>query len=55
LIARSAAWAIARPHRKSVIAVARLTELLAYTGTRPELAAHQATLLAYRARYGIAV
>ena len=52
---RSAAQEVSDEFNLPVIAVARLTELLAYTGTRPELAAHQATLLAYRARYGIAV
>jgi orotate phosphoribosyltransferase len=37
-----------------VFAIARQTELLAYTGQRAELAAHREALLAYRARYGIA-
>jgi orotate phosphoribosyltransferase len=37
-----------------VIAIARLTELLAYTGIRAELAPHRDALLAYQARYGIA-
>lgn len=35
-----------------VIAIARLTELLAYTADRPELAEHRSRLLAYRDTYG---
>jgi orotate phosphoribosyltransferase len=35
-----------------VVAIAGLTELLAYTGERPELVQHRDSLLAYRARYG---
>jgi orotate phosphoribosyltransferase len=37
-----------------VIAIARLHELLAYTGARPELAQHRERLLAYREAYGSA-
>jgi orotate phosphoribosyltransferase len=35
-----------------VIAIARLTELLAYTAGRPELAEHRTRLLTYRDTYG---
>lgn len=34
------------------IAIARLSDLLAYAADKPELAAHHARLQAYRARYG---
>jgi orotate phosphoribosyltransferase len=51
---RSAAQEVSDRFVLPVIAIARLTELLAYTGSRPELAAHRDALLAYRARYGIA-
>ena len=35
-----------------VVAIAGLTELLAYAGERPDLVQHRDSLLAYRARYG---
>ncbi len=51
----SAAQEVEREFNVPVIAVARLAELLAYTDSHPVLAAHREPLLAYRARYGIAV
>lgn len=51
---RSAAQEVSDEFGLPVIAIARLTELLAYTGTRAELATHRDALLAYRAQYGIA-
>jgi len=36
-----------------VVAIARLSELLAYTGEHAELAPHRAALLEYRNRYGV--
>jgi orotate phosphoribosyltransferase len=36
-----------------VVAVAGLADLLAYLEGAPELAAHRAAVLAYRARYGV--
>ena len=50
----SAAQEVSREFGLPVIAVARLSDLLAYTGSRAELATQRETLLAYRARYGIA-
>jgi orotate phosphoribosyltransferase len=37
-----------------VVAVARLDDLLAYTGEHPDLQPHREALLAYRQRYGVA-
>ena len=51
---RSAAQEVGDEFGLPVIAIARLTELLAYTGTRAELAQHREALLDYRSRYGIA-
>jgi orotate phosphoribosyltransferase len=35
------------------IAIARLSDLLAYAAAKPELAEHRDRLAAYRARYGV--
>jgi len=51
---RSAAQEVKEEFGLPVFAIARLTDLLAYTETRAELVSHRQTLLAYRARYGIA-
>lgn len=50
---RSAAQEVAEEHGIPVIAIARLTDLLAYTDGHPRLAGHRPALEAYRARYGV--
>ncbi|HRO63389.1 orotate phosphoribosyltransferase [Thermomonas sp.] len=50
----SAAQAVTREHGIPVLAVAGLSDLLAFAGESRELEAHHAALLAYRARYGVA-
>ena len=50
---RSAAQEVSAEFGIPVVAIARLTELLAYTGERPGLAEHRPALLDYRARYGV--
>jgi len=50
---RSAAQEVALEFGIPVIAIARLTELLAYTGEHAELAVFGPALLDYRARYGV--
>lgn len=50
----SAAQSVAREHGIPVVAVAGLSDLLAFAGNSSELEAHRDTLLAYRTRYGIA-
>jgi orotate phosphoribosyltransferase len=52
--ARSAVQEVAAEFALPVVAVASLSALLALADERPELAAHKANLLAYRARYGVA-
>jgi len=49
---RSAAQAVAAQHAIPVIAVASLSDLLAFAGQSAELVAQREALLAYRARYG---
>ena len=49
----SATQEISQTHHIPVIAIARLEDLLTYTGTNPALAEHQARLVAYRAQYGV--
>jgi len=49
----SAAQEVTAEFGLPVIAITRLSDLLAYTGSRAELAAHGERLLAYRATYGI--
>ena len=49
----SATQEISRDAGIPVIAIARLAELLTYTGAHPELAEHRHRLLDYRARYGV--
>ena len=51
---RSATAEIAAEFNLAVVAIARLNELLAYTGEHPELAPQHADLSAYRSRYGAA-
>jgi len=51
-IRRSAAQAVAAEHGIPVIAIATLSDLLAFAGENAELVAQRARLLAYRARYG---
>jgi len=51
--ALSAGQQVAAEYGIPVIAVARLSELLTYTGERAELHPHRAALLAYRQRYGV--
>ena len=51
---RSAAQAVGAEHGIDVIAIAGLSDLLAFAGERPDLVHHRDALLAYRARYGIA-
>ena len=51
---RSAAQAVAAEAGIPVIAVATLSDLLAFTGQSAELVAQRERLLAYRARYGCA-
>lgn len=50
---RSAAQEVAAEFGIPVIAIARLTELLTYTGEHPELARFRPLLEDYRARYGV--
>ncbi|WP_297833479.1 orotate phosphoribosyltransferase [Thermomonas sp.] len=50
----SAAQSVASEHGIPVVAVAGLSDLLAFAGKSSELEAHRDTLLAYRTRYGIA-
>lgn len=50
--ARSAAQEVAADFALPVHAIAGLNDLLAFADERPDLAAHKAALLAYRARYG---
>jgi orotate phosphoribosyltransferase len=50
---RSATQEIAAGFGVPVIAVAGLDDLLAFTGTQPELVQHAEGLLTYRARYGV--
>ena len=49
---RSAAETVADEQGLPVVAVARLDDLLAFTGSRAELGAHRDALLAYRRAYG---
>ena len=49
---RSAAQEVAAEFGLPVFAIAGLSDLLSLADQRPELAAHKAALLAYRARYG---
>lgn len=51
--AQSAAQEIAAEFGIPVIAIARLEELLALVGERPELAGHRVRLADYRSRYGV--
>lgn len=51
--AESAAQAVAAEHAIPVVAVASLSDLLAFAGGSAALAAHRDALLAYRARYGV--
>ena len=50
---RSAAQEVAHEYGIPVIAIATLTDLLAFAGEREELAVHRPQLAAYRARYGV--
>ena len=52
-VAESAAQAVAGEHGIPVVAVATLSDLLAFAGEDAALAAHRNDLLAYRARYGV--
>jgi orotate phosphoribosyltransferase len=52
--ARSAGQEVSAEFGIPVIAVARLGELLAYTGERPELQPQREALSLYRTRYGVA-
>ncbi|MCA1713826.1 MAG: orotate phosphoribosyltransferase, partial [Gammaproteobacteria bacterium] len=49
---RSAAQAVAAEHAIPVVAVAGLSDLLAFAGESATLASERDRLLAYRARYG---
>jgi orotate phosphoribosyltransferase len=49
---QSAAQAVASEHGLAVVAVARLSDLLAFTGQSEEFVAERERLLAYRRRYG---
>lgn len=51
---RSAVEGVVAAHGLRVISVARLNELLTYTGGQPELAQHHARLSAYRQQFGAA-
>jgi orotate phosphoribosyltransferase len=51
-VRESAAQAVAREHGLAVVAVARLSDLLAFAGQNADLVAHRERLLAYRGRYG---
>jgi orotate phosphoribosyltransferase len=48
----SAAQAVAREYGLAVVAVARLSDLLAFAGQNTELVAQREQLIAYRSRYG---
>jgi orotate phosphoribosyltransferase len=48
----SAAQEVTRQYGLPVVAIARLDDLLAYTEGHPDLAAHRASLLDYRVRFG---
>lgn len=52
-IAQSAAQAVAAEHAVPVVAVAGLSDLLAFVSDGATLAAYRDALLAYRARYGV--
>jgi orotate phosphoribosyltransferase len=52
--ALSASQELSAGHAIPVVAIARLDDLLAYTGERPELLPHRDALLDYRARFGAA-
>lgn len=52
--ALSAAQEVGAEFAIPVLAIARLTDLLAYAATHPELAAEHVRLADYRARYGVA-
>lgn len=52
-IPQSAAQAVAAAHAIPVVAVAGLSDLLAFVSDGTALAAHRDALLAYRARYGV--
>lgn len=51
--ARSATQELEAEYGIPSFAIARLGDLLAYVGDRPELTAHRQTLADYRARYGV--
>ncbi|MEO7430680.1 MAG: orotate phosphoribosyltransferase [Dokdonella sp.] len=51
--ALSATQELAADHGVPCYAIARLTDLLAYTANRPDLAAHRESLSIYRDRYGV--
>jgi orotate phosphoribosyltransferase len=51
-VRQSAAQAVAREHGLAVIAVARLSDLLAFAGESGDLVAQREQLVAYRSRYG---
>lgn len=51
--ALSATQELSTEHGIPTFAIARLTDLLAYVGDRPELAAHRQNLADYRQRYGV--
>ncbi len=51
--ALSATQQLTADHGIPVFAIARLTDLLAYTADRTELAGHRQALTAYRERYGV--
>ncbi|OPZ10672.1 MAG: Orotate phosphoribosyltransferase [Alphaproteobacteria bacterium ADurb.BinA280] len=52
---RSAAQEVSAELGLPVIAVAGLNDLLAYTGESSAMQTHQSALLAYQARFGVAV
>jgi orotate phosphoribosyltransferase len=51
--ALSASEELRAEHGIATIAIARLSDLLAYASDRPDLAGHRERLAAYRARYGV--
>jgi orotate phosphoribosyltransferase len=51
-VRQSAAQAVAREHGLAVVAVARLSDLLAFAGESGDLVAQREQLVAYRSRYG---
>jgi orotate phosphoribosyltransferase len=51
--ARSATQELSAEYGIPTFAIARLTDLLAYVGDKPELADHRRHLTAYRERYGV--